>query len=514
MGKARIVSGGEDGQYTVELLHNRDRINAEIETLNARITALEEEVAPLETEREELVAERNAIASEIDQAVDSAAEDEIPDVEALLVELSQVSAQIQSIDVRIAMLQGRILQAKQRRTMLQSIPADPQQSAWCADFTEDLTGEVGTVDLPGEGAVGEFLTWRRVIVRPGYGGAASYAAGRDGQMHFREGQSPEQAFFNAAILPGWQKWKPLHRIGTITAVDENEDTCTLNLQSEDSSAQSLLIDPPSGSLTLTGVPIEYMDCNSRAFEVGDRVLVEFQGQNWDQPKVIGFEKEPKPCGCDFPFGAMAKPLTPAQQGSRAQCYILKTSEQICIDSAYIGTVSGTRHQVAIYRAVPDEPEAYYRMPFRYGELLWEGMTQHSDELGGLSQMSVNPPIVIDADEYIMIAAWAQWTEFQNRPYGLVAKSEHPQAPPSWASELHPMPGATGTSVDMGWWPAAPAPYGSSPAWSIPGAEGMVGRQPYDGAWQGDGQGGMMPREDQFEYRFGINRKREEIEDNE
>ena len=299
MGKARIVSGGEDGQYTVELLHNRDRINAEIETLNARITALEEEVAPLETEREELVAERNAIASEIDQAVDSAAEDEIPDVEALLVELSQVSAQIQSIDVRIAMLQGRILQAKQRRTMLQSIPADPQQSAWCADFTEDLTGEVGTVDLPGEGAVGEFLTWRRVIVRPGYGGAASYAAGRDGQMHFREGQSPEQAFFNAAILPGWQKWMPLHRIGTITAVDKAADTCSLNLQSEDSSAQSLLIDSPDLQYALTNVPVEYMECNAEVFEIGDRVLIEFASRSWSSPKVIGFESSPRPCPEDF-----------------------------------------------------------------------------------------------------------------------------------------------------------------------------------------------------------------------
>jgi len=294
MGKARIVSGGTEGLYTVELLHNRDRINAEIETLNARITALEEELAPLETEREELVAERNAIASEIDQAVDSAAEDEIPDVEALLVELSQVSAQIQSIDVRIAMLQGRILQAKQRRTMLQSIPADPQQSAWCADFTEDLTGEVGTVDLPGEGTVGEFLTWRRVIVRPGYGGAASYAAGRDGQMHFREGQSPEQAFFNAAILPGWQKWMPLHRIATITAIDKAASTCVIGIQSEDSSAQNLNIDQ-WWQLSQANVPIEYMDCNAAPFEVGDRVLVEFQGQRWDQPRVIGFESNPRPC---------------------------------------------------------------------------------------------------------------------------------------------------------------------------------------------------------------------------
>ena len=47
MGKARIVSGGEDGLYTVELLHNRDRIEAELSRLTSEIHSLEIRVSEI-----------------------------------------------------------------------------------------------------------------------------------------------------------------------------------------------------------------------------------------------------------------------------------------------------------------------------------------------------------------------------------------------------------------------------------------------------------------------------------
>ena len=425
-----------------------------------------------------------------------------------LTKIGMLSAKINTLLFHIHQVRRSRINAISRLRALEAIGDNPIRGAWCADYTEDLSGEVATVEVPAE-ADSSVL---RPQIRPGYAGRANYLPARDGQMFHREGQQGYQAYFNAAILPGVQRWRPQYRIGTISAINSEADTCTVQLQSEDSSAQSLIIDPPNLQYTLNNVPIEYMDCNSLAFEDGDRVLLEFQGRNWSSPKVIGFEKEPKPCGCDFPFGAMAKPPLGAQR-NLVQCYILKTSEQICIDNAYIGTVSGTRHQVAVYKAIPSEPESEYHMPFTFGELLWEGITSHYDHLGGLSRMFASPPIVIDADEYIVIAAWAQWTSFQNDPYGIVAESEHPQVPPSWASELHPMPGTTGTSVDMGWFEFAPAPYGSDPTFNIIGAAGMVGRQPWNGAWRNIA-GVITPRTNEIHYRIGINRTREEIEDNE
>ena len=307
MGKARIVSHLGDGLYNVEVLHNRDRIEAEIERLNGIIADLDEQIAALQVERDEAEQVRLQAQFELDDAVREYADarqaaiaagdpiPEPPDFSPLIVAVQQAASSVQVIDARLAVLKGRRLEASKRRQALQTVPPDQTQQAWCADFTEDLEGEVATVEVPGEAQPGQFLEWRRIQLRPGFAGRADYDAARDGQLFHRDGQSPEQVYFNAAILPGVQRRHPQYRIGTISSVDFDTDTCDLTLQGEDSSAQSLAIDPPSLQFNLTGVPIEYMECDSAAFEEGDRVLIEFQGREWSSPKVIGFEKEPRQC---------------------------------------------------------------------------------------------------------------------------------------------------------------------------------------------------------------------------
>jgi len=320
MGKGRIVSHLGDGLYNVELLHDRDRIERELEFLAIRLSELNAELTTLETERESLEADQDAISAQIDATIAAAEEGELPDVEALLAELAQASANIRAQDVRIGLVKGRILEATKRQQQLQSVPNDPVQQAWCADYTEDLTGEVATVEVPAEGVVGEFATWRRAQIRPGYSGRATYSAARDGQMHHRLGQISYQAFYNAAILPGVQRHKPQYRIGTVTAIDRDTDTCSLTIQGEDSSAQSLTIDPPDLEYSRTGVPIEYMECNSTPFEVGDRVLVEFQGRDWDQPKVIGFEADPRPCSMLAIYEIRYRAVTAFGVSFPVECY--------------------------------------------------------------------------------------------------------------------------------------------------------------------------------------------------
>jgi hypothetical protein len=340
MGKARIVSGGEDGLYQIEVLHARERIDAEIARLTSILDELDEQITALESEREQARLAQQQARLDLDDAVREygeardaaiAAGDPLPpppDFSPLIVAVQQAAAEVSKIDAQIAVLKARRLETLKRRQALQAIPADQVQQAWCADLTESLSGEVGTVELPGEGTVGQFLTWRRMLVRPGYEGAATYSAARDGQLFHRAGMSPEQAFYNAAILPGWQRWMPLHRIGTITAIDFNANTCTLNLQSEDSSAQSLIIDPPIiNTLTFSSVPIEYMDCDSTAFEEGDRVLVEFTGQKWDAPKVIGFESNPKPCSLFAAFPITYRVGANSAASSAAPCYPPKPADQ-------------------------------------------------------------------------------------------------------------------------------------------------------------------------------------------
>jgi hypothetical protein len=52
-----------------------------------------------------------------------------------------------------------------------------------------------------------------------------------------------------------------------------------------------------------GVPIEYMTCGASVFTDEDHVIVEFEDQDWSNPKVIGFASNPEPCeGSVFVWG--------------------------------------------------------------------------------------------------------------------------------------------------------------------------------------------------------------------
>jgi hypothetical protein len=117
-----------------------------------------------------------------------------------------------------------------------------------------------------------------------------------GQLQLAETMSDSAIAYNLAMEPGHLKWKPLWRYGTITAKSGN--TCSLTIttsqgrQASDEAAYNL---DEAGDLTLTNVPISYPPCDGEVFAVGDEVLILFEGQNRNLPKVIGFRREPKPC---------------------------------------------------------------------------------------------------------------------------------------------------------------------------------------------------------------------------
>jgi len=235
MGKGTIISGGTDGWYQVEVNFFRDKINGEIAALEVRIDVLTERIASLPdgTERDVVKLQRNGLE-------------------------------------------------KRKDFLENNIPADETISAWCADFSEELTGNVGTVEVPGERGT--------VLIQPGHGGNATYSTARDGQLLPVTGASFEQYFYNLAMLPGWQKWKPTFRFGVIDSRDG--DHADVTLEAAASSQQSLDVNQTT---SLSAVPIEYMACDGGVFEAGDAVLIMFENQDWQSPKIIGFKNNPKPC---------------------------------------------------------------------------------------------------------------------------------------------------------------------------------------------------------------------------
>ena len=236
MGSASIVSDLGGGQYSVSLTLERARITAAIAALTVRIAQLTDKILTMDA----------------------------------------------GVNKDIATLQKSALE--KRKTILENAPADPTVSAWCADLTLALTGNVGTIEIPGERGT--------IQIQPGYDSGAVYSAIRDGQLQATIASTPAGVFYNWAMLPGWQKFKPTFRLGVLSDLDEDNDLCTVTLDVVASSAQGLGINQ---STVISSVPIDYMDCNSIAFANDDRVVVEFEGQDWDSPKVIGFETNPRPC---------------------------------------------------------------------------------------------------------------------------------------------------------------------------------------------------------------------------
>jgi len=236
MGKGTIQSDLGSGHYSVELNLARDGYNATVASINAQITTLTAYIATLPAGAEKNLAELRKTALE-----------------------------------------------KRLTYMAANFPADPTINAWCADSTEGLSGEVGTIEVPGERG--------SVNIQPGYGGNAVYDSARDGQLGHPLNNPPEGTWYNLAMLPGWQKWQPTYRYGTITA-KPTVDTADVTLDAATSSQQSLDVNQTP---TLSDVPISYEDCDGDAFSVTDEVLVKFTSQNWANPVIVGFKDNPTPC---------------------------------------------------------------------------------------------------------------------------------------------------------------------------------------------------------------------------
>jgi uncharacterized protein YkwD len=121
--------------------------------------------------------------------------------------------------------------------------------------------------------------------------------GPSGKLTPTDGMSAAEAFHAAAIEPGWARWRPSWRYGTITA--KVADSCSLTLEDRTvrqirGLAEELVLDTPE-QRTLIDVPISYPPCGGDVFLVGDEVLVLFEGQDRDKPKVIGFKYAPRVC---------------------------------------------------------------------------------------------------------------------------------------------------------------------------------------------------------------------------
>lgn len=247
MGKGTIISGGTNGLYSVQLNLNTANVSAKIARMQAAIPVCEAKI----TETSNNITTKQAEIAEIEYLIQFLRTDPSKNKE---VEAASKNLVAKQNELYILMTTKNAFELQKKGLLLQIAvlekytPSDPVVSAYCADLTENLSGVVGTVEVPGERGT--------VLIRPGYNGNAVYNRTRDGQLFPSIGQEASQCFFNWALLPGWQKWLPKHKFGTITAIDYTANTCNITLEAAKSSVKDLNINAVD---TLAGVRIEYMD---------------------------------------------------------------------------------------------------------------------------------------------------------------------------------------------------------------------------------------------------------------
>ncbi|KGE78280.1 hypothetical protein [Halomonas salina] len=287
MGKGRVLAAHGEGRYTIEIVE--DRVRAEsaralavqlLAELDGRINDMDRQISAAQANVDAAAADQDAAIEQYRLAMTEAGESGIDLAEhskAVLVaarERDRLRTQQRQIMARRAVAQSRI-------DRVDALPPLRRVDTWCADYTEDLSGDVATAEVPGE--IGQ------VIIQPGFEDGATWSGSADGAMQPALAGTPASVFYNLAMMPGWQRWRPTFRIATISNIDN--DLCDITLDPAASSQQGL---PVNAQGSYSGVPIMYMDCNGDAFEDGDRALVAFSG-NTGKPVVVGFETKPREC---------------------------------------------------------------------------------------------------------------------------------------------------------------------------------------------------------------------------
>lgn len=377
MGYALIVGGGTDGRYTISL----DIGEAERAALVARFTAQEAEaqakVAAAQVILDEKTALLTAAAAEYNEATEewiALIGDETSSQEVVgAAYLRYTEAQLTYLGL---LTQKSVAQANRNAlafsaSRITKALADWEAQvltetrlAWCADLTETAVGYVATLDIPGESEL--------ILIAPG---GRQPVLSTDGYFRSRGLMAPWQAYFNAAILPGWQKFKPTYRWGTITALNVDADTASVSLADTRSSAQRL---PVNQAATLSNIPVVYMTCNAAAFDVGDRVVVEFQGKNWNAPRVIGFVDNPKDC-IEWPATLRVNIFYSrsggASIGNALVIYDWGQSQTGCgpavFDWEYSGQYTPTTHRWFTSASVDSEPSGFDASVANGGKIVYE-----------------------------------------------------------------------------------------------------------------------------------------------
>lgn len=280
MGKALITSEIGEGKYKAKIIYNVERSEEKVSELTSKLSEIGAKISAKQTEVTTKELEISALESSLNSKINSGAD--LVELTEIVQEIAAKAAELAPIRSQLNALKAEKLASQKSIEFISSnTPTDQELVMWCADYSEGLSGEVGTIEPNG-------TIEASPIIYPSKIEGSAHSPTRDAQLQPIVSSGAPAVYFNRAIFPAWQKFKPTYRVGTIAA--KSGDLCGVTLD-DVLSDQDLNVNQ---SKTLAAVSIEYMTQNGLVFEAGDRVIIKFENQSFEEPKVIGFESNPKP----------------------------------------------------------------------------------------------------------------------------------------------------------------------------------------------------------------------------
>lgn len=300
MGEAVIVSGGSGGLYRVQIIKDAGRSVNRLQELTKLLTDIVTILATYQTELNNLTSARIAALTNKENTIALYIRGL-----ATIEQLNEASVSYLSAcnnernkQTDIDNLKLRKISAEKEKSTLETAMAPEETFMWCVDYTDNLPAgrKVGTIELNADDA--------HINIT-----AAGNLNRAIGKLQPVAVSTPAAVFYNLALMPAIQRWKPTYRAGKIVSVDYRKGICTVNLDEPNYSRATRLHN--SGSLNieinqytnsenkvtlLRNITIDYMNHNYEVFAAGDHVIVQIAGRDWNvnpDMKVIGFYTNPK-----------------------------------------------------------------------------------------------------------------------------------------------------------------------------------------------------------------------------
>lgn len=285
MGKATIIESLGKGLYRATVERKHDRIDARLVAITADLVKIADDVL---AQQQIILLNQNEAEVLYGQMVALAQQN--PPVErrvldAKIKEYAAVASKIEVAQQQIRLLNAKKAALLSEQARLQAAPKSEEKQLWCADYSAGLSGTVGTLET----------TAATPIILPGHpdNGGNQYDYNVHGILLPLYETGVASSLYAFGMEPGWRKWKPFYRTGTITSLVGNIAQVTLD--AEPAAANADL--ETSQTSTLADVPIDYMGSTDGAvFEPDDHVVIQFHNKTWASRTIIGFVDHPRPPG--------------------------------------------------------------------------------------------------------------------------------------------------------------------------------------------------------------------------